>query len=69
MQNTIWLFTEKFVNFSSVQGLLRWLSGKEPACRRSKCAFDPFLGQEDLLEKEMAAHSSYFRYPKKSLAG
>ena len=43
MQNTIWLFTEKFVNLSFVQGLLRWLSGKKPACQHSKCGFDPWV--------------------------
>ena len=34
--------------------LLRWRSGKEPTCKRGARS----LGQEDPLEKEMAAHSS-----------
>ena len=36
-------------------GLPRWLSGKESAWQETPV---PTLGQEDPLEKEMAAHSS-----------
>ena len=35
--------------------------GKEPTCqcrRRKRCSFDPWVGQEDPLEKSMATHSS-----------
>ena len=35
--------------------LPRWLSGKEPACRRWKL----ILGQENPLEEEMATHSGW----------
>ena len=38
-----------------------WHNDKESACRHrrhKKCGFDPSLGQEDLLEEEMATHSS-----------
>ena len=37
-------------------GLSRWLSGIESACQCRRHRFNP-LGQEDLLEKEMATHS------------
>ena len=36
-------------------GLPRWLSGKESACQAGDAGS---LVQEDLLEKEMATHSS-----------
>ena len=41
-------------------GLPWWLSGKEPACQCKRCHFNPLVqkDQEDLLEKEMAIHSS-----------
>ena len=35
-------------------------NGKEPTCARRSCRFD--LGQEDLLEKEMTAHSSFLTW-------
>ena len=38
-------------------GLPWWLSGKESACQFRNLGFDPWVG-EDLLEKEMATHSS-----------
>ena len=38
-------------------GIPRWVSGKEPACQRRRCGFDPWVG-EDPLEEEMATHSS-----------
>ena len=37
--------------------LPRWLGSKESACQCRRPGFDPW-GQEDALEKEMAAHSS-----------
>ena len=37
-------------------GLPRWLNGKESACQAE--TWVQFLGQEDPLEKEMAAQSS-----------
>ena len=40
-------------------GLPRWLSGKEFACQyRTQKTQVLSLGQEDLLEEEMATHSS-----------
>ena len=39
-------------------GFPRWLRGKESACQCRRCGFNQSLGQEDSLEKEMAAHSS-----------
>ena len=38
--------------------LSKWLSGKEFACQCRRCGFDPSLGWEDSLEKEMATHPS-----------
>ena len=38
-------------------GLPQWLSGKESACNAGDAGLMG-LGQEDPLEKEMAAHSS-----------
>ena len=38
-------------------GLPRWLSGKESTRQFRNLRFDPWVG-EDLLEKEMATHSS-----------
>ena len=35
-----------------------WYSGKELACQWRRHGFDPSLGQQDPLEKEMATHSS-----------
>ena len=40
-----------------VFGLPWWLRGKESACQCRRCGFK-FLGWEDPLENEMAAHSS-----------
>ena len=44
-------------NSMLMPGLPWWLSGKEPTCQCRRRGFDS-LGQEDLLEKEMATHSS-----------
>ena len=38
--------------------LLRWLSGKEPACQCRRLGGFQYLGQEDPLEKEMVTRSS-----------
>ena len=38
-------------------GFARWLNGKESACQGWRHGFDPWVG-EDLLEEEMANHSS-----------
>ena len=44
-------------------GLPRWLSGKEFACQyRTQKTQVLSLGQEDLLEEEMATHSSVLAY-------
>jgi len=46
-------------------GLPRWLSGKESAyqCRRHRrCGFDPWVGQHDPLEEEVATHSDTFAW-------
>ena len=37
-------------------GLPKWLSGKESTCNAGDMGF--ILGREDLLEKQMATHSS-----------
>ena len=42
---------------NDARGLLRWLSGKEPACQCKRCGFDLWLGK-DPLETEMTTHSS-----------
>jgi len=39
-----------------IEGLPQWLSGKESACNAGDEVHS--LGWEDLLEKEMATHSS-----------
>ena len=66
-----------------LRGLPWWLSGKEPACQCRRRGFDPTrlpmqetwvrpLGQEDLLEKEMATHSNFWpgkSHGQRSLAG
>ena len=38
-------------------GIPRWVSGKESACPRRRCGFDPWV-REDPLEEGMATHSS-----------
>ena len=38
-------------------GLPWWLNSKESICQCRRCQFNPWV-QEDLLEKEMATHSS-----------
>ena len=50
------IFYYKVLN--TTHGASRWLSGKEPACQCRRCKFDPCLGQEEPLEKEMATHPS-----------
>ena len=39
-------------------GFRRWLSGEESACQCRRCRLDPWV-LEDLLELEMATHSSF----------
>ena len=48
---------EEFGGFIHCRWLPRWLSGKEFHLSMQEM-WVPSLGQEDLLEKEMAAHSS-----------
>ena len=38
----------------SLNGLPRWLSGKESTCQCRRCGFDPWVE----MEEEMATHSS-----------
>jgi len=40
-----------------LQGIPRWLSGKESACQCRRHRFN-LLSREDPLEEEMATHSS-----------
>ena len=40
------------------KGLPWWLSSKESACQCKRLGFDPSLSWENLLENEMAIHSS-----------
>ena len=35
-----------------------WFSGKESACQCRRCGFNPWVCQDDPLEKGMATHSS-----------
>ena len=35
-----------------------WFCGIEFTCQCRRCGFDPWVGQEDPLEEEMATHSS-----------
>ena len=52
-------------------GLPRWCSGKEPVCQCKRPGFNPWV-REDILEKEMAAHSRILAgksYGQRILAG
>ena len=55
-----------------LQGLLRWLSGKESACQCRTCVREMrvwSLGREDPLEKELTKHSSLLDCGQRCLAG
>ena len=55
-----------------LQGLLRWLSGKESACQCRRCVREMqvwSLGREDPLEEELTNHSSLLDCGQRCLAG
>ena len=52
----MYIFVFIYIHVYMYMGLPWWLSGKEPACQCRIYGLIP--GQEDLLEEEMATHSS-----------
>ena len=52
----MYIFVFIYIHVYMYMGLPWWLSGKEPACQCRMYGLIP--GQEDLLEEEMATHSS-----------